>query len=140
MASPGNYSRRLKPCIADNPRYWVNLDAISLKQEDGSTDAVFSGGSQPVLLDSGYTVSALPGAIFNKIVDNFPTAQRNGGAYVDVDCSVADIKGTVDFTFAGKTIKVPYADFIWHNEERCVLGVFQDDEFPVLGDTFLRAA
>ncbi|CAG7555263.1 unnamed protein product [Fusarium equiseti] len=141
------YTGRLQklPIIpaADSPdgltRYWVNLDGISLKQQDGSVDAVFAG-SQPVLLDSGYTVSALPGAIFNKIVDNFPTAKRNGGAYVDVDCSVADIKGTVDFTFAGKTIKVPYADFIWHNEERCVLGVFQDDEFPVLGDTFLRAA
>jgi hypothetical protein len=59
---------------------------------------------------------------------------------VDVDCSVADIKGTVDFKFGDKVIKVPYADFIWHNDDRCVLGVFQDDDFPVLGDTFLRAA
>ncbi|XEV02337.1 hypothetical protein FSHL1_007624 [Fusarium sambucinum] len=122
-------------------RYWVNLDGISLVQEDGSVDSAFSGSTpQPVLLDSGYTVSALPGAIFNKIVAAFPTAKSNGGAYVDVDCSVADIKGSVDFKFGDKTIKVPYADFIWHNDERCVLGVFQDDDFPVLGDTFLRAA
>ncbi|KAF0642405.1 hypothetical protein FPSE5266_05300 [Fusarium pseudograminearum] len=122
-------------------RYWVNLDGISLVQEDGTVDSAFSGSTpQPVLLDSGYTVSALPGSIFNKIVAAFPTAKSNGGAYVDVDCSVADIKGSVDFKFGDKTIKVPYADFIWHNDERCVLGVFQDDEFPVLGDTFLRAA
>ncbi|RGP69082.1 hypothetical protein FLONG3_7935 [Fusarium longipes] len=122
-------------------RYWVNLNGIELVQEDGSVDSAFSGATaQPVLLDSGYTVSALPGAIFNKIVAAFPTAKSNGGAYVDVDCSVADIKGTVDFKFGDKVIKVPYADFIWHNEDRCVLGVFQDDDFPVLGDTFLRAA
>ncbi|PTD06830.1 putative aspartic-type endopeptidase opsB [Fusarium culmorum] len=122
-------------------RYWVSLDGISLVQEDGTVDSAFSGSTpQPVLLDSGYTVSALPGSIFNKIVAAFPTAKSNGGAYVDVDCSVADIKGSVDFKFGDKTIKVPYADFIWHNDERCVLGVFQDDEFPVLGDTFLRAA
>ncbi|KAF5252636.1 hypothetical protein FANTH_2531 [Fusarium anthophilum] len=122
-------------------RYWVHLDGISLIQDDGSEDAVFSQtNGQPVLLDSGYTVSALPGAIFNKIVAAFPTAQRTPGAYVDVDCSVADLKGTVDFKFGNTVIKVPYADFIWHNDDRCVLGVFQDDEFPVLGDTFLRAA
>ncbi|KAF5544490.1 aspartic-type signal peptidase [Fusarium phyllophilum] len=122
-------------------RYWVHLDGISIIQDDGSEDAIFSQtNGQPVLLDSGYTVSALPGAIFNKIVAAFPTAQRTPGAYVDVDCSVADLKGTVDFKFGNTVIKVPYADFIWHNDDRCVLGVFQDDEFPVLGDTFLRAA
>jgi hypothetical protein len=85
-------------------------------------------------------VSALPGAIFNKIVAAFPTAKKGPGAYVDVDCSVADLKGSIDFKFGNTVIKVPYADFIWHNDDRCVLGVFQDDEFPVLGDTFLRAA
>lgn len=142
MVRPGNYFRiNMNVLETNNTRYWVNLDGISLSQEDGTVDAVFSGSkSQPVLLDSGYTVSALPGPIFNKILAAFPTAKANGGAYVDVDCSVADVKGTVDFKFGNKVIKVPYADFIWHNEDRCVLGVFQDDEFPVLGDTFLRAA
>jgi hypothetical protein len=122
-------------------RYWVYLDGISIIQDDGSTDAIYSQtNGQPVLLDSGYTVSALPGAIFNKIVAAFPTAKQGLGAYVDVDCSVADLKGSIDFKFGNTVIKVPYADFIWHNDDRCVLGVFQDDEFPVLGDTFLRAA
>ncbi|KAM0541348.1 hypothetical protein ACHAPJ_013268 [Fusarium lateritium] len=122
-------------------RYWVYLDGISLVQDDGSEDAVFSKtNGQAVLLDSGYTVSALPGPIFNKIVAAFPTAKTGPGAYVDVDCDVGDLKGTVDFKFGKTTIKVPYADFIWKNDDRCVLGVFQDDEFPVLGDTFLRAA
>ncbi|KAF4458207.1 aspartic-type signal peptidase [Fusarium albosuccineum] len=122
-------------------RYWVYLDGISLIQEDGSKDPVFSKtNGQIVLLDSGYTISALPGPIFEKIVAAFPTAKKGSGAYYDVDCSVADVKGTVDFTFGKTVIKVPYADFIWHNDGKCVLGVFQDDEFPVLGDTFLRAA
>jgi hypothetical protein len=122
-------------------RYWVYLDGISIIQDDGSTDPIYSQtNGQPVLLDSGYTVSALPGAIFNKIVAAFPTAKKGLGAYVDVDCDVADLKGSIDFKFGNTVIKVPYADFIWHNDDRCVLGVFQDDEFPVLGDTFLRAA
>ncbi|KAM0433491.1 hypothetical protein ACHAPT_004371 [Fusarium lateritium] len=122
-------------------RYWVHLDGMSLTQDDGSKDAIFSQtNGYAVVLDSGYTISALPGPIFQKLLASFPTVQPGVGSYHPVDCDVAKLKGTVDFTFGKTTIKVPYADFIWHNKGSCYLGAFQDDEFPVLGDTFLRAA
>ncbi|KAM5342114.1 hypothetical protein ACJ41O_015145 [Fusarium nematophilum] len=126
-------------------RYWVYLDGITLVQDDGTESPIFSQtNGQAVLLDSGYTVSALPATIFNALVKAFPTARPLGGSavYYEVDCSVADLDGTVDFKFGETVVKVPYADFIWQQPQNnlCLLGAFQDDEFPVLGDTFLRAA
>lgn len=85
----------------------------------------------------------MPGTHFNKILEAFPSAEKssNSNQYT-VDCKVADTKGTVNFKFGKTIIKVPYADFIWQQPDYnvCVLGVMQDDKFPVLGDTFLRAA
>ncbi|KAH6887104.1 aspartic peptidase domain-containing protein [Thelonectria olida] len=126
-----------------NTRYWVNVDGIALSLGDGSKKTIFSEvNGLTVLLDSGYTLSALPGPIFQPLVDNFPTAKPiQGTRYYEVDCSVGDTEGTLDYTFGETVIKVPYNDFIWHlSGGLCVLGAFQDDEFPVLGDTFLRAA
>jgi hypothetical protein len=125
-------------------RFWVYLDGISIVLPDGSDNEVFSEvNGQPVLLDSGYTISALPGPLFQAIVDLFPTTRPiSGSDSYEVDCDVGDLEGSVDFTFGNTVIHVPYADFIWEQPEFgiCVLGVFQDDEFPVLGDSFLRAA
>ncbi|KAH7127419.1 aspartic peptidase domain-containing protein [Dactylonectria macrodidyma] len=125
-------------------RYWLYVDGIALTQDDGTKDTLFS---QPnglaVLLDSGYTVSALPSAIFDILLEKFPTVQPiPGNSLYEVDCSVGELDGTVDFTFGESVIKVPYNDFIWKQPEFdiCVLGAFRDDEFPVLGDSFLRAA
>ncbi|KOS21279.1 putative aspartic-type endopeptidase opsB [Escovopsis weberi] len=124
-------------------RYWVYLDGISLHTEDGYDVSVFNKtNGQPVLLDSGYTISALPGPIFNEILDAFPSAKEDGttGEYF-VDCKVAKSEGSINFQFGKTLIKVAYVDFIWHLDDgTCKLGVFKDDEFPVLGDTFMRAA
>ncbi|KAH8675140.1 aspartic peptidase domain-containing protein [Ilyonectria robusta] len=123
-------------------RYWIYVDGIALTQADGTKDTL---STQPlgVLLDSGYTVSALPSSIFNVLLDKFPTVQPiPGSTLYEVDCSVGELDGTVDFTFGETVIKVPYNDFIWKQPQYdiCVLGAFLDDEFPVLGDSFLRAA
>ncbi|CAM1510670.1 Fc.00g010050.m01.CDS01 [Cosmosporella sp. VM-42] len=125
-------------------RYWIYLDGITVTQDDGTESPIFSEvNGQPVLLDSGYTISALPGPIFEKLVAAFPSAKPYPGSDMyEVDCSTSDLEGTVDFIFGETTINVPFNDFIWHQPEAnlCLLGAFQDDEFPVLGDTFLRAA
>ncbi|GAO16866.1 uncharacterized protein UV8b_06873 [Ustilaginoidea virens] len=128
-------------------RYWVYLDGISLTPGDGSSVVVFDQvNGQPVLMDSGYTVSSLPTKYFDKIKDAFPgvTAPPKGddsGMY-RVPCNVGDENATVNFKFGKTEINVPYRDFIWKQEKdgSCVLGVVPDDKFPVLGDTFLRAA
>ncbi|KAM6509695.1 hypothetical protein FALCPG4_017342 [Fusarium falciforme] len=123
-------------------RYWVYLDGLTLVQ-NGRKIPIFSKPiRQAVMLDSGYTLSTLPGPIVQAIVDSFPTAKTiPESPLYSVDCSVIDMAGTVDFLFGETVIKVPYADFIWKRPDgACRLGVFQDDNFPVLGDTFLRAA
>ncbi|KAK5993625.1 putative aspartic-type endopeptidase opsB [Cladobotryum mycophilum] len=123
-------------------RYWIYLDGITITKEDGTDLKIFDKpNSQPVLLDSGYTISTLPGPIFDEILKAFPSAKEDddSGEYF-VDCGVTKTKGMVNFKFGKTIINVPYDDFIWHQEDgTCKLGVAQDDDFPVLGDTFLRA-
>ncbi|KAJ4854638.1 eukaryotic aspartyl protease domain-containing protein [Trichoderma breve] len=104
-------------------RFWIYLDGIT-----------------PVLLDSGATLSSLPGPIVNELLKGFPSAQARGLLY-QVDCPVPGSNGSVNFKFGNVIIKVPLEDFILQVDERsCALGVQQNDEMPVLGDTFLRAA
>ncbi|KAH6611300.1 aspartic proteinase [Trichoderma cornu-damae] len=125
-------------------RYWIYMDGMSITKEDGSELEVFDKpNGQPVLLDSGYTVSTLPGPLFEKILEAFPSArlESSSGDYL-VDCDIIDSPGFVNFKFGDAVVSVNYNDFIWQQPDLgiCKLGVSQDDEFPVLGDTFLRAA
>lgn len=87
------------------------------------------GKGQAVLLDSGYTLSALPPAIFNKLVAAFPSAQYVPSAELyTVDCADPGKGGSLDFTFGDKVINVRFYDFVWHypDTEYCVLGAFAD--------------
>ncbi|TFB04532.1 Aspartic proteinase MKC7 [Trichoderma ghanense] len=125
-------------------RYWVNMDGMSITKEDGSKLEIFDKpNGQPVLLDSGYTVSTLPGPLMDKILEGFPSArlESTSGDYI-VDCDIIDTPGRVNFKFGNVVVDVEYRDFIWQQPDLgiCKLGVSQDDNFPVLGDTFLRAA
>ncbi|RDA84093.1 putative aspartyl protease, partial [Ophiocordyceps camponoti-leonardi (nom. inval.)] len=126
-------------------RYWVYLDGLSMNLPNGSKVAVLDkDNGQAVLLDSGYTVSTLPDAIFSKILAAFPTAQppAAGDNLYRVPCDLAAARGSLDFRFGKTRIRVFYSDFIWRQAtgKSCVLGAARDDNFPVLGDTFLRAA
>ncbi|KAL7945577.1 acid protease [Trichoderma barbatum] len=125
-------------------RYWVYMDGMSITKEDGSKFEIFDKpNGQAVLLDSGYTVSTLPGPLFEKILMAFPSAtlESSSGDYI-VDCDIINTPGRVNFKFGNVVVDVEYKDFIWQQPDLgiCKLGVSQDDEFPVLGDTFLRAA
>ncbi|KAG6008032.1 hypothetical protein E4U21_005045 [Claviceps maximensis] len=127
-------------------RYWIYLDGMTITKNDGSKAVIFDKvNGQPVLVDSGYTVSSLSTEYFNKIKDAFPgvtppPSDDESGLY-RVPCDVGKQNGTVDFKFGKTEINVPYNDFIWkQSADLCVLGVIPDDKFPVLGDTFLRAA
>lgn len=125
-------------------RYWVNMDGMSVTKDDGSKFEIFDKpNGQPVLLDSGYTVSTLPGPLMDKILEAFPSArlESTSGDYI-VDCDIIDSPGRVNFKFGSVVVDVEYKDFIWQQPDLgiCKLGVSQDDNFPVLGDTFLRAA
>ncbi|KAK7706807.1 hypothetical protein SLS63_013893 [Diaporthe eres] len=135
---------------ADTPvgavRYWVNLTSVGLTLPNG-TSGLLASGEMPVFLDSGGTFSRFPNETFFAIGGAFPGAVWNETiGYYLVDCDVADQTGSVDFGFGededGKVISISYKDFIWNpsNQGQCALGIQIDNEEPVLGDSFLRAA
>ncbi|KAK4450238.1 peptidase A1 [Podospora aff. communis PSN243] len=131
-------------------RWWMRLSGIKVNQPNGNVVDVYTKSTgqpgQTFLVDSGYTLTALPTSIFNQLLAAFPSAVYVPSAdlYL-VDCMDPGEGGTIDFIFGdendSKTIKVRYYDFVWHapGTNLCVLGAFEDD-FPVLGDTFLRSA
>jgi hypothetical protein len=115
-------------------RFWVYVNEIKVNQPGGNVVEVYTtppgSKGQPVLLDSGYTLSALPKAIMDKLVAAFPSAEYvpESDVYV-VDCLDPGQGGSLDFVFAGTTINVRYYDFIWHLHDSpyCVLGAFEDN-------------
>lgn len=129
-------------------RYWITLTGLGLTLPDGATSSRTPSFEIPVFPDSGSTISHLPTPLFLALGNAFPTAEfdRSSGLWV-VDCRVAtqQSSGSVDFYFGGKQISVPFADFIWKRRSdggpgSCVLGITANDEEPILGASFLRAA
>ncbi|KAJ9143203.1 Acid protease [Coniochaeta hoffmannii] len=122
-------------------RYWITMTGVGITLPDGES-STSDPIEVPVFLDSGGTLSRLPTPIYQAIGESFPGAQLDPSTdFYLVDCSVADQPGSVDFVFNNKTIQVPYGDFIWESEPgQCVVGVLPNDDEPVLGDSFLRAA
>ncbi|KAH6843298.1 aspartic peptidase domain-containing protein [Chaetomium sp. MPI-CAGE-AT-0009] len=121
-------------------RYYVTMTGVGLTLPDGSI-VQSEELAVPVFLDTGATLSHLPTRIYEAIAGSFPDAlyDRDSGFYI-VPCDYTEMAGSIDFYFAGKTIRVPLNDFIWQNGPYCILGVSPEDEEPILGDTFLRAA
>jgi hypothetical protein len=135
------YSGKLEKCpiipAEQSPdgytRFWVYVNEISVNQPGGAVASVYKtptgGKGQPVLLDSGYTLSALPPPIFKALLAAFPSAQYVPSADLyTVPCMEPGQGGSVDFKFGETVIKVPYYDFVWHYPDTtaCVLGAFQD--------------
>ncbi|KAF2494423.1 acid protease [Lophium mytilinum] len=126
----------------DFDRYWINMDAVGITKP-GDSPKTYPASSTPVFLDSGGTLSRLPTPIYNAVAADFPgaTLDTGGSGLYIVDCSVADLPGTVDFTFGATIINIPYHEFIWFiNPTLCVIGLLPEDDAPVLGDSFLRGA
>lgn len=122
-------------------RYWIYLTGLGMTLPSGESGLV-AEGELPVFLDSGGTMTRLPTEVFEAVGSVFPGAQYDSeSGYFVVDCDVGS--GSVDFVFGDKIISVAFDDFIWRVPsmgDTCVLGVLADDDEPVLGDTFLRAA
>jgi hypothetical protein len=121
-------------------RYYVTMTGIGLTLPDGNI-VQSERLNTPVFLDSGATLSHLPTRIYEALVGSFTDAMFDleSGFYL-VPCEVTELEGSVDFYFEGKTIRVPFNEFIWQQSGYCILGVMPDDEESILGDTFLRAA
>ena len=119
-------------------RYYVTMTGIGVTFPDGQvvrSDEI----TVPVFLDSGGTFSQLPPEIVQALASVFTNAVLTRDGYWLVPCGVTEFPGSIDFYFAGKTIRVSFNDFILELDGICVLGVLSSEDEYVLGDTFLRA-
>lgn len=125
------------------PRYWVDMDYMSLTPPSGKTKK-YANTTMAVFLDSGATLTLLPSTLANTIAADFGSQGTDVNGFYPVDCSLNDMPGTVDFAFPGVTIHVPYNEMIREVSTAfgplCYLGVSPNEDFVLLGDTMLRSA
>ena len=115
-------------------RFWIYLDGITVNQPDGTIVPVYEtdpqAKGQPMVLDSGSPLSALPAGIYTELVAAFPNKRQvhtEFGTLYEVTCPGLGDGGSLDFTFGDKIINVPYYDFVWHSRGAsniCVLGAY----------------
>lgn len=134
-------------------QYKVNLTGISQTVlGDPSTkrysvaNSTYNLQELPVLLDCGSALTCLPYDLFKAIGSDYPGAQfiaspknPNNGLYA-VPCAIP--KGSIEFTFGPKAIRVPYSEFVRRvpREELCFLGMMvADDGNVILSDTFFTS-
>ncbi|KAK3367628.1 aspartic peptidase domain-containing protein [Podospora didyma] len=140
----------------------VNLTSVAVANKDRTITAS-NPAAVPVLLDSGTTLTYLPGSITSKIfaelkaVDDTRTKSGSGDVYVD--CNLRnDASLELRYQFGGQNgplISVPAVDLIFDlpgkgdidfpilpfpTSRACSLGIQRDDKNFILGDTFLRSA
>jgi len=124
------------------PRYWVQMNGIDLTPPSGRTRP-YASSEMPVFLDSGATLTLLPKGLADSIALDFGANGVDSSGFYNVDCKLADMPGTVNFRFPGITINVPYKEIIRElrtTPPRCYLGIVPNEDFVLLGDTFLRSA
>ena len=125
------------------PRYWVEMDHISLT-EPGSETKQYENTSMTVFLDSGATLTLFPRALADAIAADFGARRVDSTGMYPVDCALNDMPGSLDFAFDGVTIRVPYNELIREFQtalgQLCYLGIGPHPEFVLLGDTMLRSA
>lgn len=120
---------------ADVSRLMIMLNGISIYQ--GSNTAQVASLQYPALLDSGTTIMQMPSVIADAIAGSLD-AQYTQGTYV-VTCG---IEGGLTFDFSGAKINVPFDELLipLGEYDACIIGIQPNDQFFILGDTFLRSA
>ncbi|ORY63480.1 aspartic peptidase domain-containing protein [Pseudomassariella vexata] len=125
------------------PRYWIDMDFMSLTPPSGQTKK-FANTTMAVFLDSGATLTLLPQTLADAIGADFGADGTDSSGFYKVDCGLNDLNGTVDFAFSGVTIHVPYSEMIREIQTsfgtQCYLGITPNEDFVLLGDTMLRSA
>ena len=124
------------------PRYWINMQSLQLTPPSGQPK-IYPNSSFPVFLDSGATMTLLPADLASKIATDFGSKDALSGDFYEVSCDLTTVNGTLDFVFAGTTIKVPYDELIrtvQSTPPTCFLGISPSKDFTLLGDSFMRSA
>ncbi|PFH54983.1 hypothetical protein XA68_11253 [Ophiocordyceps unilateralis] len=147
-------------------RLAVKLAAVGVSAGDGGPSRRWSIGSSAsasasgsdkddanVMLDSGTTSSRLHADIAMPLLEALGAGDAGPDGYYPVSCArAAASKGTVDFTFGRKTIRVPMTDFVLNmsavdgsggggsnGSDECYAGVVLTESQQILGDSVLRA-
>ncbi|KAF3311194.1 hypothetical protein TWF173_008644 [Orbilia oligospora] len=129
----------------------ITLHGLTIENGDGeSRELMNTSRNIPALLDTGASFTYLPQDIAGQLIElvgAITVPEYKGPA---VNCSKRSLEGSINFTFAGATIKVNLRDFIIDatdepNEDNhilCYFGILGMNEGSVLtlGDTFLRSA
>ncbi|KAH6839420.1 aspartic peptidase domain-containing protein [Chaetomium sp. MPI-CAGE-AT-0009] len=124
------------------PRFWVDMQSLSITPPSG-VNAVYEGSGMPVFLDSGSTMTLLPEDLARTVARDFGADAPDANGFFMIDCALTKMNGTLDFTFDGVTVKVPYKELtreVASTPPSCFLGIMASDKFTLLGDTFLRSA
>lgn len=130
----------------------ITLDGFSLTK-DGDRQSFRESLPTVAVLDSGTTFTLLPERLAKKLFTVLKLEERLFTPPT-VDCSLADSELSTEFTFSSAKITVPIGELVFHPRSRkgvndtddnsspaCVFGISSfDQEFALLGDTFLRSA
>ncbi|KAM4064979.1 eukaryotic aspartyl protease [Hirsutella rhossiliensis] len=117
----------------------LNTVGVTLSSKPRSFDV--DGEDANVMLDSGTTVSRMHSNVALPILEALD-ARDDGEGYYKVPCSMARTRGSVDFGFGGKTIRVPLSEFILDltgSSSVCYVGLVLTTDQQILGDSVLRA-
>ncbi len=143
------------PILSTQGQYFELSIALTGVTNAGTQVSSSSSLPEAVLLDSGATLTYLPNDITQEIYNAVQAVYQSdvGAAYAP--CSLASSDATIDYTFSGATIKVPYNELFLSagtnnfgqpitfqdGEEACLFGIAPSNGgMSVLGDTFLRSA
>ncbi|KAL2128651.1 hypothetical protein VTI74DRAFT_8897 [Chaetomium olivicolor] len=124
------------------PRFWIDMRSVSITPPNGVKRA-YENSATPVFLDSGSTMTLLPANLTKAIASDFGAQSADANGFYRINCSLTAINGTLDFTFDGVTVKVPYKELIREvptSPPTCFLGIMPSERFTLLGDTFMRSA
>jgi len=140
----------------DNSKFTAPLAVLPIVQEKGqylefrvALNTLTVGGTKfsgfdPVLLDSGTSLTYLPTQAAQAIFQLFGATYDEQAGVAAVDCSYGTQTGTFDFAFAGVTISVPLSEMVLNTGGQvCELGISDNVNTAgssILGDTFLRSA
>ncbi|KAI1827402.1 aspartic peptidase domain-containing protein [Xylaria intraflava] len=121
-------------------RYWIKMESVSITPPDATTKQ-YPNPSMAVIIDSGATLTLLPKRLANAIAADFGAGAADDSGLYRVDCQLNNQPGTLNFAFAGVTIRVPYREVVREGtDDLCYLGIGSSEDFILLGDTVLRSA
>lgn len=134
------------PIIPEQGQYAEFIIALTGMGQNGNNGSIFNESNVAVLLDSGSSFMYLPDNVVRSLYRTFDAQYDASQQAAFIDCDFANQEGTLDFSFSGVTIQVPYNELVIlaavsRGQPVCMLGIGPaGNSVSVLGDTFLRSA